>query len=125
MTELTELPSDAMDIHALREFLEMVGPAGPSLLRSIVESYAVETPPLITALGLAIERGDLSAVARLARRLQGNCLSIGASGLAARCALIEQMCQRGIRPSRTTYTALEGHFAAATAALRAFTASLA
>lgn len=40
-----------MDTTVLTEFLEMVGPDGPQLLRSIAETYTVETPPLLTALG--------------------------------------------------------------------------
>ncbi|NWF81444.1 MAG: Hpt domain-containing protein [Chloroflexi bacterium] len=124
MRQLIEPTEDLMDARVLREFLEMVGPEGPALLHSIVETYAVETPPLLLALGIALERGDCVAIARLAHRLKGSCLSIGASGLAARCAILEQACSTGYPPPRTSLLALEEHFSATTAALRAFVADL-
>lgn len=127
MTErqLIEPPDVLMDTYVLREFLDMVGPDGPGLLRSIVETYAIETPPLLMALGMALQRGDSAAVSRLAHRLKGSCLSIGASGLAARCATLEQACNTSYPPPRDSYVALEADFAATTAALRAFVADLA
>lgn len=124
MRQLIEPTEEVMDVHVLREFLDMVGPEGPALLRSIVETYAVETPPLLLALGMALERGDCVAIARLAHRLKGSCLSIGASGLAARCAILEQACNTGFPPPRNSHLVLEEHFNATTAALRAFVADL-
>ncbi|MGQ9927219.1 MAG: Hpt domain-containing protein [Chloroflexaceae bacterium] len=122
--ELIEPTTDVMDTHVLREFLDMVGPDGPALLRSIVETYVIETPPLLAALGLALQRGDPRAVSRLAHRLQGSCLSIGASALAARFAELEEACMRGLPLSSDRYLALEEQFAVTTAALRAFVADL-
>jgi HPt (histidine-containing phosphotransfer) domain-containing protein len=109
-----------MDTTVLTEFLEMVGPDGPQLLRSIAETYTVETPPLLTALGLALKRGDTIAATRLAHRLKGSCLSIGASRLAASCASVEDLCMSGCPPGQDVYHTLREQFAATSKALRSF-----
>jgi HPt (histidine-containing phosphotransfer) domain-containing protein len=114
-------PAEAlMDTRVLREFLDMVGPAGPGLLRSIAETYAVETPPVLTALGMALQRGDRRAAVGLAHRLKGSCLSIGASRLAGSCAALEEACELGPPPGVETYYALRRQFVATTEALNAF-----
>jgi len=122
MTERQLLdPTEAvMDTSVLLEFLDMVGPEGPELLRSIADTYAVETPPLLIALGMALERGDVVAATRFAHRLKGSCLSIGASRLAASCAAVEDACIRGTPPPADVYYSLRQHFAATNDALRSF-----
>jgi HPt (histidine-containing phosphotransfer) domain-containing protein len=127
MTErqLIQSTEVVMDTNVLKEFLEMVGPEGPQLLRSIAETYSVETPPLLTALGLALKRGDAIAATRLAHRLKGSCLSIGASRLAASCAVIEDLCLSGRTPSPDDYSILREHFVATNDALHSFVARLA
>jgi HPt (histidine-containing phosphotransfer) domain-containing protein len=114
------LAETCMDTSVLREFLHMVGPDGPALLRNIVATYAVETPPVLTALGLALKRGDHGAATRLAHRLRGSCLSIGASRLAANCAAVEEACSNGLPPSVETYATLRQSFEATTDALHGF-----
>jgi HPt (histidine-containing phosphotransfer) domain-containing protein len=109
-----------MDTTVLTEFLQMVGPEGAQLLRSIAETYTVETPPLLTALGLALKRGDTIAATRLAHRLKGSCLSIGASRLAASCASVEDLCLSGSPPGQDVYYTLREQFAATSDALRMF-----
>lgn len=118
--ELFEPAEAVMDTRILREFLDMIGPEGPGLLRSIADLYAVETPPVLSALGLALDRGDHEAATRLAHRLKGSCLSIGASRLAASCAAVEDACSVGLLPSADAYHALRGHFHATTEALNEF-----
>lgn len=118
--ELCEPAEAVMDTRVLCEFLDMVGPEGPGLLRSIAELYAVETPPVLSALGLALERRDHVAATRLAHRLKGSCLSIGASRLAASCAAVEEACSLGVPPSADAYRTLRRHFDATTEALQEF-----
>lgn len=113
-----------MDVSVLQEFLAMVGPAGPELLRGIVEIYAVETPPVLSALGVALDADDHEAAMRLAHRLKGSCLSIGASRLAATCVAIEQLCSMGEAPSSEAYASLRHTFDATTVALRQFVGAL-
>lgn len=113
-----------MDTAVLTEFLEMVGPEGPQLLRSIAETYMIETPPLLTALGLALKRGDMIAATRLAHRLKGSCLSIGASRLAASCGAIEDLCLSGNPPDQDIYLTLREQFAATSEALLVFVEGL-
>jgi HPt (histidine-containing phosphotransfer) domain-containing protein len=120
------VPTEAvMDTTVLTEFLEMVGPEGPQLLRSIAETYTIETPPLLTALGLALKRGDTIAATRLAHRLKGSCLSIGASRLAASCASVEDLCLSGSPPGQDVYYTLREQFAATSDALHSFVDKLA
>lgn len=109
-----------MDTRVLQEFLAMVGPAGPGLLRSIAETYIIETPPVLTALGMALQRGDRRAAMKLAHRLKGSCLSIGASRLAGSCAAVEDACDMGALPSVEVYSTLRRDFTATTEALNEF-----
>lgn len=122
--ELFASPEAIMDTRVLHEFLDMVGPDGPELLRSIADTYAVETPPVLTALGLALQRGDHRSAARLAHRLKGSCLTIGATRLAATCAAVEATCITGTIPGDDTYITLRHNFAATTDALQLFLSEL-
>jgi HPt (histidine-containing phosphotransfer) domain-containing protein len=118
--ELCDPAEAVMDTTVLCEFLEMVGPSGPELLRNIATTYTVETPPVLMALGMALERNDHKAAMRLAHRLKGSCLSIGASRLAASCAAVERACSVGEPPSGEAYFTLRRQFDATSIALREF-----
>lgn len=117
-------PDDVMDTRVLLELLQLLGPSGPELLRSIIELYEAETPPALASLGLALERGDCNTAMRLAHRLKGSCLSIGASRLATSCGAVEEACRYGVVPSDTAFKTLCTYFEATRSALHRFLAEL-
>lgn len=114
-----------MDTRVLREFLELLGPDGPHLLRGVVETYLREAPPVVEDLGEALSRGDHSRAAWLAHRLKGSCLSIGASRLAARCSDLEELCRAEVTPAAAAYAAVLSDFTATRRTLKAFVKELA
>jgi HPt (histidine-containing phosphotransfer) domain-containing protein len=73
---------------------------------------------------MALRRGDSRSAARLAHRLKGSCLSIGASGLAASCEAVEAACEAGVPPGVETYHELRLCFDATTNALHEFLGGL-
>jgi two-component system sensor histidine kinase/response regulator len=109
-----------MDTRILREFLELLGPEGPSLLRSVVDAYLKETPPVVEDLGEALGRSDYSHAAWLAHKLKGSCLSIGASRLAAHCSELEELCRAQLMPPAAAYAAILSDFTATRRTLKAF-----
>lgn len=114
-------PSDS---HVLDDFLALVGPEGPELLRAIVETYVNETPRVVDGLGEALARADHGEAAWMAHRLKSRCVSIGARGLAARCAVFEAACRARALPPLAAYADLVDDVGATTRTLRAFLARL-
>lgn len=114
----------AVDAEVLSEFAAVIGPDGPVVLGQIVETYLVEAPQTITALRTALTQGDATAAARLAHRLKGSSLSIGARQLALRCAELEMCCETGAPPSPAVCVELAAICAETAMALRAMLASL-
>lgn len=113
-----------MDISVLREFLALLGPEGPTLLRRIVETYLRETPPVVEDLGEALGRGDHAGAARLAHRLKGSCQSIGASRLALRCDALEETCSAELSPPAAAYAAILADFTDTRQTLKMFLTEL-
>lgn len=109
-----------MDTRVLREFLALLGPDGPQLLRGVIETYLSESPPVVEDLGEALASGDHRRAAWLAHRLKGSCLSIGASRLAGRCGDLEELCLAGLTPSAAAYAAILSDFTATRRTLKMF-----
>jgi HPt (histidine-containing phosphotransfer) domain-containing protein len=122
MTEcqLTKRAETMIDTRVLREFLDLLGPEGPSLLRGIVEAYLKESPPVVEDLGEALFSSDHSKAAWLAHRLKGSCLSIGARHLAHHCAELEATCLARMHPPAASYAALVADFTATRRTLKVF-----
>lgn len=114
-----------IDPRVLREFLSLLGPEGPGVLRGIVESYLKETPPVVEDLGEALSRSDHCGAAFLAHRLKGSSISIGARRLANRCDELEELCLARLHPPASTYAAVVADFTAARRTLKTFLRELA
>jgi HPt (histidine-containing phosphotransfer) domain-containing protein len=127
MTEQEQLTTTTSlnDTGLLREFLTLIGPEGPELLRAIVETYVTEARSVVERLGDALARADHAAAAWLAHRLKGRFLGIGARQLAARCAAMEQACRTATPPPRADYVAIRAGVTDTTHTLRIFLAQLA
>jgi signal transduction histidine kinase/CheY-like chemotaxis protein len=71
--------------------VEQLQDLDPSLPRSpaVIDLFLSSVPALLQSLGAALEREDTPNVKLLAHKLKGNCLSLGATKLAAVCHSIE------------------------------------
>jgi HPt (histidine-containing phosphotransfer) domain-containing protein len=63
----------------------------PTLPRSqtVIELFLRSVPELMNSLANAMAGEDVASIKRLAHKLKGNCLSLGASKMAAACHAIE------------------------------------
>lgn len=112
-------PAEAMmDRRVLREFLELLGPEGPAVLRGIVELYLKETPLVVEDLGEALSGGAYTTAAGLAHRLKSSALSIGANTLATHCAELEEACRAEHAPTAAAYAAILAEFTSTRRALK-------
>ncbi len=109
--QLAEPTEALLDPGVLRNFLTMLGPEGPEVVRDILEDYLQETPLVVEDLGDALSHGDCDRAAELAHRLRGSCLSLGANRLGARCAALEEHCRASLIPSPIVYAAVVADFA--------------
>jgi signal transduction histidine kinase/CheY-like chemotaxis protein len=69
----------------------------PTLPRSqtVIELFLRSVPELMNSLSEAMAREDVTDIKRLAHKLKGNCLSLGANKLAAACHAIENAAALG------------------------------
>jgi CheY-like chemotaxis protein len=89
----------------------------PTLPRSprVIQLFLQTVPDLVTALSAAVAAGDAAQVKQLSHKLKGNCLSLGATRMAAVChavelaaaaGRIEHSAQAQIAPELTAVTPL-------------------
>lgn len=123
--ELTGNETPLVNPGVLRDFLALLGPEGPGVLHTIVDTYLNETPPVVEDLGEALAQRDYSGAAWLAHKLKGSSLSIGAHRLAARCAEFEQACDDRSLPPAAAYAAILADFTATRRTLKVFMRDLA
>jgi two-component system sensor histidine kinase/response regulator len=62
----------------------------PEIVEQLVDLFVDSTPPLLVELREGADRGDDEAVRRTAHKLKGSCQNIGASGMAALAARVEE-----------------------------------
>jgi HPt (histidine-containing phosphotransfer) domain-containing protein len=61
-------------------------------LRSVVDLYVEHTPPLLDQLERAVVANDAVTAKRLAHRIKGSSLSIGATAVGDLCVQLESLC---------------------------------
>jgi HPt (histidine-containing phosphotransfer) domain-containing protein len=71
--------------HAVIAELRALGDPDVDLLADVVRAFLDDAPRQLLALGAALDACDAGAIERLAHRLRGSALSVGASQFAARC----------------------------------------
>jgi HPt (histidine-containing phosphotransfer) domain-containing protein len=62
------------------------------LIRSVIDLYVEHTPPLLEGLERAVVGNDPVAAKRIAHRLKGSSLSIGAAAIGQLCIQVEALC---------------------------------
>jgi HPt (histidine-containing phosphotransfer) domain-containing protein len=68
----------------------------PLLIRQLVEIYRANAPRRIEQLKGAVAGGDARMLALAAHTLKTNCAMLGATGMAALCATLEEYGDRGL-----------------------------
>jgi HPt (histidine-containing phosphotransfer) domain-containing protein len=70
-----------------------------AFLPQVFGLYLEHTPPLIVNLATALQARDLLLAQRVAHRIKGSSISVGASAMAAICSKIEADCKhQGVPP---------------------------
>ena len=75
----------------------------PSVTRSraVVDLFLRLVPPLIAEIEAAVRGGDVDQVRKLAHKLKGSCLSLGAGKFARACHVLEHTAEGGIVDEQT------------------------
>ena len=84
-----------LDQTALDHIREAMPGDGKQLLGRVVRRYLDDSPRLIATLRKAAIRGDTDSLGRAAHSLKSSSATVGASGLAAQCRLIETAVREG------------------------------
>jgi len=96
----TEIPSPQGDTDELEAVQNMFGPD----FAELAALYQADSPPRLAALRRAQEEGDSFQLAKVVHALGGSSMSIGATGLSARCRELEQ--RANIGPASETHARL-------------------
>jgi signal transduction histidine kinase/DNA-binding response OmpR family regulator len=83
----------ALDRHVLEQLADDLGGATP--LRDVIATFLDKTPATLALLREAAARGDADGARKAAHLLKGTSATLGARILAAQCADLEALCQRG------------------------------
>ena len=71
----------------------MAGVAAPEILAQVIDCYLEDTPQLLQAIAVAVDRGDAIALRRAAHTLKSTSATLGATDLAQLCKELEVMGQ--------------------------------
>jgi signal transduction histidine kinase/DNA-binding response OmpR family regulator/HPt (histidine-containing phosphotransfer) domain-containing protein/HAMP domain-containing protein len=105
--------------------LEAFGNDGPALIADLTTAFLVEAPKLLAALQAGLDSGHAGEVRRAAHTLKSNGATLGAPRFAAACAEVEEAARTGDLASAARLAdCLDGHLAAARAALQAAVGAL-
>lgn len=85
----------AFDPSPLDELLEVMGDAGPELVRNLVSTFLDEAPRLLAAAAEAEAAGRVDEVQRAAHSLKPSSAGLGAMRLAAACRRLEAAAKEG------------------------------
>ena len=81
--------------HAVIAQLRTLGEPGVDLFADVVRAFLDDAPRQLLALDGALDAGDTKAIERVAHRLRGSALSVGAGQFAARCGDTERSARDG------------------------------
>lgn len=110
-----------LDGELLESLRDLGGPAGPSFLKDLIDTYLADSGSLLAAIEAAAAEGDGPALFRAAHGLKGCCANLGAVQLAAACARLQAAAESGDAAAiRAGMAALRAEFHATGDALRAY-----
>lgn len=110
-----------LDTAILDMLCDLGAPGEPDPLAEILDVYEEDAAQVLERLEAAVAADDPEAIRRAAHRLKGASANVGARGLAARLAIVEQTSDRGATPAlRALVVEVREAFPATLAALRAY-----
>jgi CheY-like chemotaxis protein len=89
--------NDSIDDSILNDLIETLGNDDKNNLIDLINTFLINTPPIVEDIQLSAERGDFESYARKAHALKGNCELFGASRLADLCKEAETLAREGKR----------------------------
>jgi HPt (histidine-containing phosphotransfer) domain-containing protein len=83
---------DAVTLEGLKELCD---PGDLSLFRDLIDTFLVDSPERIDAVGAAVAAADAAALERAAHGLKSSAANMGALGLASLCKQLETLGRNG------------------------------
>ena len=85
---------DVLDAAALDNLREMTGD-DPAFLGELIDTYVADAGHLLATMRQAVLAGDAPELRRAAHSLKSNSATLGATGLAALCRVLEEHAKSG------------------------------
>jgi signal transduction histidine kinase/DNA-binding response OmpR family regulator len=82
---------DPLDRSVLAGLSELQEEGEPDILNELIELFLTDVPPQLVALREAVDAGDAHSVERIAHTLKGSSGNMGAMGMAALCAVLQDV----------------------------------
>ena len=110
--------SSVLDVSVMAAIRALGEPGEPDVYADVARLFLADVPVHLLALGAAVAAKKSESVARIAHRLRGGALEMGALRMAPLCATIERAARTGSLGEAAALAAtLEREFAATRAAL--------
>jgi HPt (histidine-containing phosphotransfer) domain-containing protein len=87
--------SSVLDMSVMEAIRSLGGPGEPDVFTEVAQLFLEDVPVHLSALRTAIAAGSPELVARMAHRLRGGTLEMGALRMAPLCAEIEREARAG------------------------------
>ena len=114
----SEPESSVLDLTVMANIRSLGGPGEPDVYMEVAQLFLADVPINLTALGAAIAAQSVESVEKIAHRLRGGALEMGALRMAPLCAAIEQAARDGsLEHAAARAESLDREFAATRAAL--------
>jgi len=92
---LWAIKSSVLDASVAAAIRSLGGPGEPDVFSEVARLFLADVPIHLLALGAAIAADEKESVRKIAHRLHGGALEIGAVRMAPVCAAIEQAARAG------------------------------
>ena len=104
--------SSVLDVSVAAAIRALGGPGEPNVFAEVARLFLADVPIHLLALGAAIAADDKESVRKIAHRLRGGALEIGAVRMAPVCAAIEHAARAGsLEDAAAQADSLGGEFA--------------
>jgi HPt (histidine-containing phosphotransfer) domain-containing protein len=115
---------DVLDTDVIAELRGLAESVGDDFLSEIAQMFLTESSARIADLHDAVHIGDATAAAAHAHSLAGSAANLGARGLAALCATLEDVCRSNdISAAQATVDGLDSELERVEPAVRALLSS--
>jgi HPt (histidine-containing phosphotransfer) domain-containing protein len=91
----SEPESSVLDLSVMANIRSLGGPGEPDVYMEVAQLFLADVPINLSALGAAIAAESVEAVEKIAHRLRGGALEMGALRMAPLCAAIEHAARDG------------------------------